>query len=118
MESLLEVSTDLTGDTAVVHAVGEVDMSNAQELLSAMLGACDEISEPKPLAVDLTGISFFGSSGITVLVRAHKRCQAQRTPLRVVATSQAVLSTLRICGLDSVLDIQDSLASATRVHVA
>jgi anti-anti-sigma factor len=118
MKSLLEVSTEVTDDTAVVHAVGEVDMSNAAELLGSVLGACHEISEPTPLVVDLTGIAFFGSNGISVLLQAHRLCQRQHTPLRVVATSQAVLRTLRICGLDSVLDIQDSLANATRAQVA
>jgi anti-sigma B factor antagonist len=114
----LEVSTDLALDTAVVHAVGEVDMSNAQELLSRVLGACDEISEPTPLVVDLTGITFFGSNGVSVLLQVHQRCQDQRTPLRIVAASRVVLRTLRICGLDSVRDIQDSLANATRAQVA
>jgi anti-sigma B factor antagonist len=66
--------------------------------------------------VDLTGLAFFGSSGISVLLQAHKRCQAQRTSLRVVATTQAVLRALSICGLDSVLDIQESLATTTRVQ--
>jgi anti-sigma B factor antagonist len=116
MNSLVEFSTDLTGDTAVVHAAGEVDMSNAQELLNAIQGACEEISEPTPLVVDLTGITFFGSSGINVLLLANHRCEAQRTPLRVVATSRAVLLTLRICGLGGVLDIRDSLANATGVR--
>jgi anti-sigma B factor antagonist len=114
--SLLEVWTDLTGETAVVHAAGEVDMSNAQQLLGATHGACGEIREPTPLVVDLTGITFFGSSGISVLLQTHHQCQAQRTPLRVIATSR-VRRTLHICGLDRVLDIQDSLTAATRVQV-
>jgi anti-sigma B factor antagonist len=112
MKSLLEVSTDLTGDTAVVYAVGEVDMSNAQELLNAIQGACDEISEPTPLAVDLSGIAFLGSSGINVLLQAQQRCQAQRTPLRVVAVGRTVLRTLLICGLGGVLDIRESPTNA------
>jgi len=114
----LEIRTDLSGETAVVHVVGEVDMSNAPTLLAAVLDACAVVSEPAPLVVDLTGVDFFGSSGITVLVQAHQRCRAQRTPLRVVSTGRAVPRTLHIAGLDKVLDIRDSVADATRVQVA
>jgi anti-sigma B factor antagonist len=118
MMSGLEVRTDRSGKTAVVHAMGEVDMSTAPRLLDAVLAACATAVEPKPVVVDLTAVDFFGSSGITVLVQAQERCQAQRTPLRVVAASRAVLLTLHLCGLDTVLDIRSSLANATRVQVA
>lgn len=118
MNGALEVATDLFGKTAVVHAVGEVDMGTAPELRAHVLAACDAAKEPAPVVVDLTGVDFFGSSGIGVLIEAHRRCQAQRTPLRVVVTSRPVLRTLEISELDKVLDIRDSLANAIRVQVA
>lgn len=113
----LEIGTELFGRSAVVHAVGEVDMSNAPELRDVVLAACETVHEPAPVVVDLTGVDFFGSSGISVLVEVQQRCQAQRTPLRVVASSRAVLRTLRIAGMNEVLDIRTSLATATRAQV-
>jgi anti-sigma B factor antagonist len=118
MTSLLEVGTDLVGDTAVVHAVGEVDLSNAPQLLTELLNACGEVRESGVLAVDLTGVGFFGSSGVNALLRANQRCQDDGIPLRVVTTKGAVLRTLQICGVDSILDLRDSLANATRAQVA
>jgi anti-anti-sigma factor len=116
MTSLLEVSTDLVGNTAVVRAVGEVDMSNAPTLRTELFNACDEISEAGVLAVDLTGVVFFGSSGVGALLQTYQRCRAEGIPLRTVATNSAVLRTLQICGVADILDIRDSLAGATRAQ--
>ncbi len=112
----LEIGTDLSDTTAVVHAVGEVDMSSAPKLRNAVLTACAAVRGPASLVVDLTGVNFFGSSGISVLMEAQQQCQARRTPLRVVP-GQAALRTLRIAGLAEVLDIRDSLADAVQVQV-
>lgn len=113
----LDVRTDRFGETAVVRAVGEVDMTTAPKLLDAVLAACASADQSTPVVVDLTAVSFFGSSGINVLVQAERQCQARQTPLRVVATGRAVLLTLHLCGMDTVLDIRDSLANATRVQI-
>jgi anti-sigma B factor antagonist len=118
MMGVLEVGTNLFGKTAVVRAAGEVDMSTAPELRARILDACAAVREPAPVVVDLTGITFFGSSGISVLMAAYQRCQEQRTPLRVVATTRVVLRTLHIAGLGEVLDIRDSLSDATRIQAA
>jgi anti-sigma B factor antagonist len=114
----LEVSTDLVGNAVVVHAVGEVDMSTAPKLSAELLDACDEVRESGVLAVDLTGVVFLGSSGVSALLQAYERCQVDGIPLRTVATNTAVLRTLEICGVVGWLDIRDSLANATRVQVA
>ncbi len=103
----LEIGTHLSGTTVVVHAVGEVDMSSAPTLRNAVLTACAAVHGPASLVVDLTGVNFFGSSGISVLMEAQQQCQALR-----VVTSQAALRTLQIAGLAEVLDIRDSLADA------
>jgi anti-sigma B factor antagonist len=103
----LEIGTHLSGTTVVVHAVGEVDMSSAPTLRNAVLTACAAVHGPASLVVDLTGVDFFGSSGISVLMEAQQQCQALR-----VVTSQAALRTLQIAGLAEVLDIRDSLANA------
>ncbi len=80
--------------------------------------ACATTVEPTPVVVDLTAVDFFGSSGINVLVQAQRQCQTRWIPLRVVATSRAVLRTLQISGLDTVLDIRNSLANASHAQVA
>lgn len=103
----LEIGTHLSGTTVVVHAVGEVDMSSAPTLRNAVLTACAAVHGPASLVVDLTGVDFFGSSGISVLMEAQQQCQALR-----VVTSQAALRTLQIAGLAEVFDIRDSLANA------
>jgi anti-sigma B factor antagonist len=118
MTALLKVSTDLVGDTAVVHAIGEVDMSSAPTLRAELFSACDEVSESGVLAVDLTGVVFLGSSGVSALLQAYGRCQIEGIPLRIVATNTAVLRTLELCGVVGVLDIRDSLADATRTQAA
>jgi anti-anti-sigma factor len=116
MRSLLEISTDLVGNTAVVHAMGEVDMSSAPTLRTELFKACDEVSESGVLTVDLTGVVFFGSSGVGALLQTYRRCRAAGISLRTVAASGAALRTLQICGVVDMLDVRDSLASATRAQ--
>lgn len=113
MSGILEVSTDLSNDSAVVvNAAGEVDMSSAPLLHAELARACDTVTEPAAVVADLTRVEFFASSGVAVLAEIQERCRAQRTPLRVVP-GHTVRRTLELCGVDQRLDIRESLASAT-----
>ncbi len=77
---------------AVVIALpAEIDMANAGRVAATRF--CD-------------------SSGISVLVRAHKQAVASRTELRLVVPSGAVLRALTLVRMDDVLPIYPSLSQA------
>jgi anti-sigma B factor antagonist len=96
---------------AVVIALpAEIDMVNAGrvggELGSALAPGV------RTVIADLTATRFCDSSGISVLVRAHKQAAASRTELRLVVPSGAVLRALTLVSMDDVLPIYPSLSQA------
>ena len=106
----LDVRTETVGSTVVLTAAGEIDMASAPDLQSAVEEALR--AEPPVLVVDLTGVGFFGSAGLSVLLVAAEA--APERSLRVVA-SEPVRRPIEITGLDRVLLVfatrDDALAS-------
>jgi anti-sigma B factor antagonist len=96
---------------AVVIALpAEIDMASAgragQQLGSAFTPGVSTV------IADLTATTFCDSSGISMLVRAHKQAAANNTQLRLVVPSAAVLRALTLVGMDDLLPIYPSLSQA------
>ena len=96
--------TDLIGlqvvehgrDTRVVTVTGEVDMQTAPEL-AAVLTA--QLTMVEAVVVDLDGVEFLGSAGLTVLFDASELAAEQNRDLRLVCHCPSINRTLRITGL-------------------
>jgi anti-sigma B factor antagonist len=96
---------------AVVIALpAEIDMASAG-LVSAELGAAFAPGVRTVIA-DMTATRFCDSSGISVLVRAHRQAVASSTELRLVVPAGAVLRALMLVRMDDVLPIYPSLSQA------
>ena len=94
---------------AVVIALpAEIDMANADRV-GQQLGAAFT-SGVRTVIADMTATRFCDSSGINMLVRAHRQADANGTELRLVVPSTAVLRTLTLLGLDDLLPIYPSLS--------
>lgn len=63
---------------------------------------------PATLVVDLSEVTYFDSSGISVLLVAHRRA----ADLRVIAGQAVVLKPLRLSAMDTVFRIHPTLAAA------
>jgi anti-sigma B factor antagonist len=88
---------------------GEIDFTSSGPVQSTLLGMV--LPGGGTVLADLTGVTFLDSSGIGVLVQAHRTAQERDNRLLVVA-SPPVRKLLRLTGLDTVLDTYDDLASA------
>jgi anti-sigma B factor antagonist len=58
------------------------------------------------LTLDLSGVTFFGSAGVTALVWLSQHPEAAGKHVRVVATSRIVTGPLELTGLLDRLDVQ------------
>ncbi|WP_370948920.1 STAS domain-containing protein [Amycolatopsis sp. cg5] len=96
----------------VVAAFGEVDLVSAVTLREALLGGL----EPAPggLVADLSGVTFFGSSGLSALVAADERAKELGVSFATVGTERVVLVPLRVTGLDELLAVHPSVDEAVR----
>lgn len=99
-------------DTVVLSLHGDVDMASTAELREAL---DEHLQAGARVVLDTQHCTFFGSSGLAVLVEA--RCTALRTgaELRLVVTGQDRIlhRALAIAGLSGIVPIDATVAEAT-----
>ncbi len=78
-DRLMMLSTIRIGSTAVVTVTGELDLQTARELMTSV---DDTLAEPDlgGVVIDLSGVSFLGSSGLGTLAELATRAPASRRP--------------------------------------
>ena len=103
----LEVS-DQNG-ARVLRAAGEIDTVSAPTLRSALLPAMESA---ELVVVDLSAVSFLGSSGLAVLMEARDHPRRGTTSLRLVCTTRIVVRALEATGLRELFDIAPDLSAA------
>jgi len=95
----------------VVAAVtGELDAAGNPLLQRTLLQALRRAG--RLLTVDLSGVTFFGSAGVTALVWLSQHPEARDKHVRVVATSRVVTGPLELTGLLERLDVQGMAGQA------
>ncbi len=88
-------------DPPIVVADGQID-SHTSPFLDDALAA---MAPGARVSIDLSRVTFVDSSGLRVIVRAHKRQREGGGSLVLVAPSQTVVKLLDITGLTAELDI-------------
>ncbi len=99
----------------VVRVGGEVDLSNADRLLDALMS---HVGDAPWLVIDLSGCSYLDSAGLRVIARVEVRSREVGTGLRlVVDPDSAVDRVLAMTRMSEVLTVDrflsDALASAS-----
>jgi anti-anti-sigma factor len=91
---IVDISVDCSSGVAVVTLVGELDVSNSAWLHESLHNAIDTgISE---VVVNLHSLTFMDSTGLSVIVGAHKRMQATGGTLTVLDPTPIVKKLLQI----------------------
>ena len=75
---------EVVGGVPVVAAPAEVDITNAEELQSALIKAA--ANGHRTLVVDMTGTQFCDSSGLHALIAVHKKAEPGSSPMRRAPT--------------------------------
>ena len=99
----------------VVAVTGELDHHTARELTQAI----DEtpFHPDAPVVIDLTGLTYCDSTGITVLVTAYNRAQQADAQLFFVGLSADLMRVFHIVGLDQLFNFQPTVEEAiTALH--
>lgn len=99
-----------SGQTAVITATGEIDLTNAEYLRDALLSALN--AGAAVLVADLTSVTFLDSAGVTALVRASRRAGASEAELRLAVAAPPVLRVLNLVGVDQLVPVYPSVAAA------
>jgi anti-anti-sigma factor len=118
-DPLINLTTTRIGSAAVVTVEGELDLHTARSLM----GAVDETlawPDLSAIVIDLSGVTFLGSSGLGTLAELATRTPASRqaeerpVPVRLVAPAdnRAVLRPWEVMKLEPILPLFHDVASA------
>jgi anti-sigma B factor antagonist len=100
---LVEVLRD--GNAATVRIEGEVEFATAPRLRATLVELAQHGASP--VTVDLAGVSFLDSAGISLLVQAKKRLQAAGSDLALRTPTRSVRRVLEISGVSELFVIED-----------
>ncbi|PXY21862.1 hypothetical protein BAY59_30485 [Prauserella coralliicola] len=109
---MLHVADEHHGTTLVVRVKGEVDLCTGPELEQHLQHAFADVRPPEPLVVDLSGVAFIGSCGLTLLLRLHDTAESKGSSLHIVAGQRAVTRPIEVVGLNDTLRLYSTVEDA------
>ena len=98
------------GGLPVITLPAEIDIANAGELRAALLAAAKR--GDASVVVDMSGTAFCDSTGLNVLVRAHKWALVEGGALRVVVAEPTLIRIFTVIGADQMIPVFASLDEA------
>jgi anti-anti-sigma factor len=111
VSDLARVEGERQGTICLVRVHGEIDLSNAHEVSSAIGTVMGQ--ETRWLVVDLSEITYLDSSGVALLLRLAERLQTRRRQLHlVVPRGSPVRRVLVFTGLPRVIPVEARLEDA------
>lgn len=104
MTKLADVSFDTRGDVLVAHVTGEIDMSNAREIGTAVLEATP--NGAMGIVLDLSEVDYLDSAGIYVVFEMRNRLRARGQVLRLsLPEGSPVDDALRLAGVQGHVEV-------------
>jgi anti-anti-sigma factor len=88
----------------------EIDIANAAELRADILAA--SASSRDAVIIDMSETAFCDSTGLNVLVRAHKQLDAEGRQLRLIIREPTLLRIFAVTGVDTMFRLSASLDEA------
>jgi anti-sigma B factor antagonist len=111
---LLRVAVrELRSGVLVVAPAGEVDMSTSALLRDAAFGAVD--AAPRHVVVDLSRLTFCGSTGLVVLIDTRSHADAADVGFGTAAATPIVRRMIEITGTQALLRYRESVDEVLRV---
>ncbi|WP_405021664.1 STAS domain-containing protein (plasmid) [Kitasatospora sp. NBC_00070] len=110
-DAILRVTTvDVPGQARVVRLAGETGLAQRDRLGQALAAA---LREPPPLlVVDLSGLAFCDSTGLSALIRLRLATEDVGTTLVLAAPSRPVIRLIRSVCAEEMFVVHGSIAAA------
>jgi anti-anti-sigma factor len=111
--SLADVRFSAHGRALVASVVGEVDLSNADNIRAAITESTD--NHCLVVVLDLSDLDYLDSSGIQLIYQLREDVRARGQALRlVIPAGSPVNDALRLAGVAAHLETIDSVEEALR----
>lgn len=99
------------GDVIVVRVSGLMVHSDCSTFRT-MLDNAVRGTDPAPLVIDLSGLEFICSNGMSLLVQYQRAMEEDGRNMVTTGLSGTVRETVEICGIDKLLKTSGSLDAA------
>jgi anti-sigma B factor antagonist len=109
-ELSIDLKTEDGGETLLFKLRGSLDLATAPTVRAALSEAAEKGSQH--LIVDLTQLEFLDSTGLGVLIGAHRRAAEHGGSLRLIVSDGPISRLLNITGLIAVFSVYHSLDDA------
>lgn len=96
-------------DMVVVTITGELDMLTVPRAAPVLN---EGVARGKPMVIDMSGLSFFSSAGLSLLVQLNEQRQDPPLDVRLVADQRVVVLPLELTGLRDLFPIHATLDEA------
>ncbi len=106
METGFSVEVRNEGAAAVIIVSGELDLASSPKFEQQLEQVSDSGTES--LVIDLRGLEFMDSTGLSIIVSAHQRLSAQGRQLSLVRGPEQVQRLLRLTGVAERLRLVDT----------
>jgi anti-anti-sigma factor len=111
VKPLAELTMDPRGPVLVARVVGEVDLSNVEDIRTALVDAVEHDTEC--LVLDLTETSYLDSTGVRLLFELAERLHGRRQELRLVVDDDALVHrVIVLTQLDQRVPLDATVAAA------
>ncbi|EWT02000.1 anti-anti-sigma factor [Intrasporangium oryzae NRRL B-24470] len=108
MSDLARIEASDHGAARLVRVSGEIDLSNAREVMEAIAGAVPD--EVAVVFLDLSDTTYLDSTGIAMIFRLAERLGHRRQDLRlVVPTDGPVRAVLDLTNVQLVAPIEETV---------
>lgn len=111
----LTIDAERTPTGQLLRLIGDLDLHSGPEVREAL--EATTLAAGELFVVDLTGITFCDSSGITALVAARNRALAAKAGIALAGVPSHLLRVLQMLGLAAVFPTFPSAESAGEAWV-
>ncbi|WP_336319882.1 STAS domain-containing protein [Streptomyces lavendofoliae] len=101
----LITTTRTTPTGPIAEVAGDLDYHSAVRLREAI--RVIELRPGETLVLDLRGLTFCDSSGISVLIAAHRQAEIAQARMILRSVPRNITRVLQTVGLDQLFDIRD-----------
>jgi anti-sigma B factor antagonist len=106
----VRVSSEQSGDAMIVRAEGQLDLHTAPTLQAEIDSALE--TKPPRVVVDLSGVDFMDSTGLSVIVATVAAMREQGGEVRVVTGADKITKVFTLTGVDQQVGLFGSLEEA------
>jgi anti-anti-sigma factor len=99
----------MEANRSVVSLAGELDLSTIPRVEKQL---SERVRSGAGLVLDLSDLAFIDSSGIALIIRAHRDAEVGAGPNLVIAPGSQVERVFRLAGVDRVLPVFNGRAPA------